>query len=275
MSSVKEQAQTRFGQFAQAYIISERHARGPELTRMLELAQPQADWLALDVATGGGHTARRFAPHVRQVVAADIALPMLQAARAANLSSNASVVGEGLRPSPTQTERINYVVSDAENLSFADGLFDLATCRIAPHHFPDVFRFVQESVRVLRPGGLLLVQDLTVPDDERAARYVDSFYRLRDPSHHRCYAPYEWRGIFLDAGLDVEHLEALEHRIMLLPWAEQQACSTAVIERLQILLKQAPQAVAEHLRPFAVGTSDASYTQTHVMLLGRKHNADT
>src|SRR5690606_26317793 len=108
------------------------------------------------------------------------------------------------------------------------------------------------------------------PDDERAARYIDSFNRLRDPSHHRCYAIYEWQGMFLDAGLDVEHVETVEHVLNLMAWAEQQACSEAVVERLQILLKQAPQAVAEHLRPFAVGTPDASFMQMHVLLMGRK-----
>lgn len=255
VNSIKKQAQARFGQLARVYIHSERHAQGPELARMLELAQPQADWLALDVATGGAHTARTFAPHVRQIIAADIALPMLHAAR------------------PTiEAPNVVYVVSDAENLSFADGLFDLVTCRIAPHHFPDVFRFVQECARVLKPGGVLLVQDLSVPDDERAARYIDSFNRLRDPSHHRCYAPYEWQGLWLDAGLVVEHVETLEHILNLLDWAQQQACSPAVVERLQIMLKQAPQAVAEHLCPFAVGTADATFRQMHVLLLGRKPN---
>src|SRR5690606_34813394 len=147
MSSVKAQAQARFGQFANVYVHSERHAQGPELARMVELAQPQADWLALDVATGGGHTARTFAPHVRQVIAADIALSMLQAAR-----------------TTIDSPKVAYIASDAENLSFSSSTFDLVTCRIAPHHFPDVFRFVQECARVLKPGGLLLVQDLSVPD---------------------------------------------------------------------------------------------------------------
>jgi ubiquinone/menaquinone biosynthesis C-methylase UbiE len=253
MSSVKAQAQARFSQFADVYVHSERHAQGPELARMIELTQPKTDWLALDVATGGGHTARTFAPHIRQVIAADIALPMLDAARTTIDSPN-----------------VAYIASDAENLSFSSGLFDLVTCRIAPHHFPDVFRFVQECARMLKPGGLLLVQDLSVPDDERAARYIDSFNRLRDPSHHRCYAIYEWRGMFLDAGLEVEQVETLEHTLNLIEWAGQQACSPAVIERLQILLKQAPKVVAEYLRPFAVGTPDASFIQVQAIIMGRK-----
>ncbi|MBZ0302612.1 MAG: class I SAM-dependent methyltransferase, partial [Anaerolineae bacterium] len=200
--SIKAQAQQRFSRFAQTYVASERHARGGELARLLELAQPQPDWLVLDVATGGGHTARTFAPHVRQMVAADISCTMLEAARGTIDAPNGG-----------------YVASDAENFAFSEACFDLVTCRIAPHHFPDVFRFVQECARVLKPGGLLLVQDLSVPEHDRAARYIDSFYRLRDPSHQRCYAEYEWRGLFLDAGLEVTHSEPIEISIMLVPWA--------------------------------------------------------
>lgn len=251
--SIKAQARARFSQFAQAYVTSERHAQGPELARLLELTQPQPGWLMLDIATGGGHTARTFAPHVRQVIAADIAPVMLDAARATISMTN-----------------VHCVATDAENLAFASAQFDLVTCRIAPHHFPDVYRFVGESARVLKPGGIFAVQDLTVPEDDRAARYVDAFYRLRDPSHHRCYAEYEWRGMFLDHRLDVEHTEALTHVIDLLPWAAQQGCTPYVIERLHILLKQAPRAVAEHFHPFAVGTPDALYQQTHLIIIGRK-----
>lgn len=253
MSSVKAQAEARFSQFAQQYVDSERHARGAELARLVELAQPQNGWQMLDVATGGGHMARTFAPHVRQVIATDLSLPMMRAA------------GQTI-----DAPNVQFVAEDAENLAFADASFDLVTCRIAPHHFPDVFRFVTESVRVLKPGGTLLVQDLTVPDDERAARYVDSFYRLRDPSHQRCYAGYEWQGMLLDAGLTVTHTEAIEHVIGLAAWVEQQACSPYVVERLHLMLKQAPDWVREHLRPAAVGTPDALYMQTHLIIQGRK-----
>lgn len=253
MSSVKAQAQARFSQFAQQYVDSERHARGAELTRLVELAQPQNAWHMLDVATGGGHMARIFAPHVRQVIATDLSLPMMQAASQTINALN-----------------VQFVAGDAENLAFADASFDLVTCRIAPHHFPDVFRFVMESTRVLKPGGVLLVQDLTVPDDERAARYVDSFYRLRDPSHQRCYAGYEWQGMLLDAGLTFSYTETIEHIIGLAAWVEQQACTPYVVERLHLMLKQAPAKVVEHLRPSAVGTPDALYVQTHVIIQGRK-----
>ena len=43
-SEVKAQAQERFGQFAQGYVESKGHASGDDLERLVEIAQPQADW---------------------------------------------------------------------------------------------------------------------------------------------------------------------------------------------------------------------------------------
>ncbi len=254
---VKAQAQARFARFAQGYVTSKTHAEGDDLERLLELAQPQPDWLALDVATGGGHTALKFAPHVARVVASDLTLPMLQAARTFMTGQRVSSVV--------------YSLGDAENLPFAAGVFDLVTCRIAPHHFPDCFRFVQECARVLQPGGRLLIEDHIAPEDERAARYIDAFERLRDPSHVRAFADYEWRGMFLDAGLSVTHSERfVKSGSKLVPWAERQGCAPDVVERLQVMLAQAPSAVAEWLNPQCVGTADAAFDHNYIIILGTK-----
>ncbi len=255
----KAQAQARFGQLAQAYVASLSHASGDDLERLLTFAQPQPDWRLLDIATGGGHTALHFAPHVRQVIAADLTPRMLMAARQFIQRQSG--------------ENVAYVATDAENLAFPANRFDAITCRIAPHHFPDCFRFVQECTRVLKPGGILLIEDNTVPDDERAARYVDSFERLRDPSHHRCYAGYEWEGLFLDAGLEVEALEHIQKPgTALLDWAERQGCSPYVIEHLQVMLAQAPAAVCDWLRPIGAGTRDATFDHHYVIIKGRKRS---
>src|SRR5690606_39648471 len=42
---------------------------------------------------------------------------------------------------------MRFAQADAEGLPFATGCFDLVTCRIAPHHFPDVGQFVREAAR--------------------------------------------------------------------------------------------------------------------------------
>jgi ubiquinone/menaquinone biosynthesis C-methylase UbiE len=252
----KAQSRERFSQYAQNYVTSSGHAKGDELSHLVEIAAPQPDSLALDIATGGGHTALKFAPHVRRVIATDYAPTMLGTARTFIESKGAS--------------NVLFVPADAENLPFAANVFDLITCRIAPHHFPDIFRFVMEAVRALKPGGMLLVQDLTVPDDERAARYVDSFERLRDPSHVRCYAEYEWRGLYLDAGLTVEHTEQYRRPANMLEWARHQGSSDYVIERLRVLMVQAPDAVKEWLNIRCAGTADATFDHVYVIIAGKK-----
>lgn len=255
--SLKAHAQARFGQYAQGYVESKSHAEGDDLERLMALAQPQPDWVVLDIATGGGHTALKFAPFVHQVIALDLTQGMLQAARTFIRKQGVSTT--------------EFSIGDAENLPFVSRTFDLVTCRIAPHHFPDCFRFVQESARVLKPGGMLLIEDNTVPEDDRAARYIDSFERLRDPSHHRMYADYEWRGMFLDAGLTIELSEHISKPgTQLMPWAERQGCTAYVIERLHILLKQAPQAAAEWLHPHAAGTPDATFDHHYIIIAGRQ-----
>lgn len=256
MTDCKSISRERFGAFAQTYVTSATHASGPDLERLLALADPQPEWLALDLATGGGHTALQIAPRVRALIAADLALPMLEAAR-----SHAAARG---------VAGIDYVAADAEALPFPNAAFDLITCRIAAHHFPDAFAFMRECARVLRPGGRLVIQDHVNPDDRAAAAWLDSFERLRDPGHHRIYSEAEWRGLFLDVDLVIDQVEMLRRTAHLLTWAAAQACPLEVIIRLQVLLKQAPRRAAEWIRPRCVGTDDASFDHVYILLSGHK-----
>jgi ubiquinone/menaquinone biosynthesis C-methylase UbiE len=252
----KALSQQRYSKFAGGYVTSKAHAKGAELNRLVEIAQPQPDWIVLDVATGGGHTALQFAPLVAQVIATDITPKMLEAAKA-------YIVGLGV-------ENVTFRLADAEDLPFEDKAFDLVTCRIAPHHFTDCARFVREGAGVLKPGGLLLVQDHVLPENERAARYVDRFERLRDPSHNRAYAESEWTRMFQEARLEVVHTEQITKEHEFLPWAERQGCTSGVIERLVSMMTQAPVAVIEWMQPRDFGTPQATFVNRHIIIAGRK-----
>lgn len=252
----KSLSQERYGRLADGYVTSESHAKGQDLWRLVEIARPEPDWKVLDVATGGGHTALRFAPHVSQVTATDITPRMLKKAEM-------FVQGRGIH-------NVVFRRADAERLPFDDGTFDLVTCRIAPHHFPDPARFVQEGARVLKSGGLLLVQDHVLPDDRTVAQYVDSFERLRDPSHNRAYSEREWVGMYQTAGLDVEHTEELLKRHQFVAWTERQNCSEAIVAELVRLMEDASQAVVSWLQPRDFGTPGASFVNHHLIVSGRK-----
>lgn len=251
----KSLSQHRFGEFAHAYLTSTPHVAGADLSKLLVMANPQANWVALDIATGGGHTANLIAPHVKMMVATDITYNMLRAAQTL-LSVH---------------DNIHYTTTDAEHLAFADASFDLITCRIAPHHFPNCFRFVQECARVLKPNGKLIVQDHCAPENDHAARYIDAFEQLRDPSHHRIYAEYEWRGMFLDAELVVDETY-LMHKSTggFMDWANRQRCTPETIEKLELMLIQAPQDVKDYLKPRAIGTPEADFDHTYIIIAGHK-----
>jgi SAM-dependent methyltransferase len=139
---------------------------------------------ALDVATGGGHTARRLREEGFEVVTLDPA--------------------PGMRAD---------VLAPAEHIPFADSSFDVVTCRIAPHHFTDISAAVGEMARVAR--GVVLVED-TLYEDET----VEEAERLRDPTHVRSYSEEEWRGLFEAAGLTVEEVRVLEKRRPVDSWLD-------------------------------------------------------
>ena len=70
-------AQSIFAQRAAFYTTSAVHKDKVVLDRLVELAQVKPTDRVLDVATGTGHTAFAFAPHVREVIATDVTPEML------------------------------------------------------------------------------------------------------------------------------------------------------------------------------------------------------
>lgn len=190
---MKRNVGERFGAVAENYVASATHAAGEDLKRLVELAALRGDERVLDVATGGGHTALAFAPRVREVVASDLSPKMLEAAEA-----HARQRG---------IENVRFVEADAEDLPFEDESFDLVTCRIAAHHFPEPRRFVVEVARVLRPGGLFLLDDNMAPEDDDLDTFMNRFEKWRDPGHVRARKASEWRAWMEEEGLRVERVE--------------------------------------------------------------------
>jgi ubiquinone/menaquinone biosynthesis C-methylase UbiE len=242
----KTLVQQQFGAHAAAYATSAVHAKGASLGRLVELVRPQRHWQALDIATGAGHTAAAFAPHVAHVIASDITEEML-----AEAGKLAAAKGLG---------NMEVAAADAEALPFEDGRFDLVTSRIAPHHFPDVPQFVREVSRVLKRGGTFALVDNVSPDavstpgfseaelTEAAATY-NAFEKLRDPSHGRCLGLAEWIAVIATAGLEVLHKEILPKAMEFAPWVTRMDVDAGTAERLRAMLEGGTPALKAFLKP--------------------------
>ena len=225
----------QFGANAANYATSPVHAKGASLERLVEVLDPKPGWRALDIATAAGHTAFALAPHVGSVVATDVTPQMLEVAED-------GAAERGLH-------NVTFERADAEDLPYGDASFDLVTCRIAPHHFPNPDRFVAEAARVLRAGGKLGLVDNVVPDEPAAAEFANGWERRRDPSHQRCLSLDEWLGLLTAAGLDVEHSELLAKRMVFVTWADNMNVAPDVRASLLDELREAPGPAAAFLRP--------------------------
>lgn len=229
--------QQKFGAAPADYAASAVHAKGPSLTRLVELVAPQPGWKALDVATGAGHTALALAPYVTHVVASDVTDEML--AQAAKLAADRGLAN-------LETAR-----ADAGALPFDDQSFDLVTCRLAAHHFPDPAAFVGEAWRVLKAGGTIALVDNVGPDADvlpgmtdaevrDAATAYNAYEALRDPSHARCLALSEWVGLMKEAGFVDAQVECMDQDIGFGAWTQRMRCDAATVTRLEAMLVQEP-----------------------------------
>ncbi len=61
--------------------------------------------------------------------------------------------------------RVTLTQSDAKEMIFRDGMFDVVMSNSIIHHLPEPIEALREMVRVLRPGGILFVRDLMRPHD--------------------------------------------------------------------------------------------------------------
>jgi len=187
---------------SEAYRTAVEQMEGADLDLLVEWAEPGEDVTVLDVATGGGHVARRLRKAGCSVTTLD------------------SAPGMGAD-----------VLASAEHIPFADGSFDVVVTRIAPHHFSDVAGALAELARVSR--RLVLVED-TLYESEA----VEEAEKLRDPTHVRSYTEAEWRAFLAAAGLEVEAVDYVRKRHPFDAWLARTGCEGADAERVRVLLAE-------------------------------------
>jgi demethylmenaquinone methyltransferase / 2-methoxy-6-polyprenyl-1,4-benzoquinol methylase len=114
----------------------------------------------LDIATGTGVVARA-------------AVPILQSGRVVGLDPSIGMLLAG-----REKARLPITQSGGEELPFRTGQFDFLTIGFALRHFADLRATFSEARRVLKPGGRILILEIT-PPRSRAGRAMLAFYMNR------------------------------------------------------------------------------------------------
>jgi demethylmenaquinone methyltransferase/2-methoxy-6-polyprenyl-1,4-benzoquinol methylase len=127
---------------------------------------------ALDVATGTGdlalELARRVAPG-GAVVGADFSERMLELARDKAVSERAA----GRVPAETS---VRFETANALELPYGDDEFDAATVGFGARNFSDLRRGLSEMARVVRPGGRVVVLEITTPTGPPLSTFLDLWF---------------------------------------------------------------------------------------------------
>src|SRR5262249_44028798 len=124
----------------------------------------------LDIACGAGFLLRAYRDAGAEAVGVDPSAAMLREA--------AAKLGPAAAAAP-------LVRADAARLPFADRAFDLVTCKLAFHYFPDPRQAAAEMARVCRRPGRVAVIDRVASDDPARREAHNRLEKLRTPNKVR------------------------------------------------------------------------------------------
>jgi demethylmenaquinone methyltransferase/2-methoxy-6-polyprenyl-1,4-benzoquinol methylase len=125
--------------------------------RAVDLAGVGPGSRALDVATGTGDLAIALAQRGADVVGVDFAVKMLAIAR-------------------KKAPAIDFRSGNGLALEFSDGEFDAATVGFGARNFDDLERGLAELTRVVKPGGRVVVLEITTPQKPPLAWFFKAWF---------------------------------------------------------------------------------------------------
>jgi ubiquinone/menaquinone biosynthesis C-methylase UbiE len=248
---IKAAVRRQFDPVAANYSTSAVHARGADLTALVEAAQLTGQERVLDAGCGTGHTALALAAQGAQVVAIDLTAAMLEQ-------------GRRLAAARGLTE-VEFRLGDVEQLPFGGGEFDLVVSRYSAHHWPHPQRALAEFRRVLRPAGRLLLADIVSFDSFALDTFLQSIELLRDPSHVRDHTTEQWLALCASAGFAAEVLFTWEVRLDFADWLARMQTPPSHSVAIQSLFDSAP---AETRAAFRL-EADYSFTLNGALIGGR------
>jgi ubiquinone/menaquinone biosynthesis C-methylase UbiE len=143
----------------------------------------------------------------QSVVGIDVSPAMLEQAEYMRLS----------RPT-TATMRVSYRLAPAQVLPFHEESFDAVTCRLVLHHTRKPERVIREIVRVLKPGGILVLAELLSVDNPVKRATQNAIEERRNASHVAARSAEQYNKLISDAGLVIEARETVSFERELEEW---------------------------------------------------------
>lgn len=168
--------------------------RDQRLRHLLKFANLPSGLRIMDVGTGNGRLALMLAEDgAREVVGIDISPAMLEIAEYLRISNG----------SPT-ARRVSYRLAAVQRVPFRNEGFDAVTCRLVLHHAHKPEEILREVMRLLRPGGVLILADLLAADDPVKRATQNTIEARRNPSHVAALSADQYRKLVTSAGLTIE-----------------------------------------------------------------------
>jgi ubiquinone/menaquinone biosynthesis C-methylase UbiE/broad specificity phosphatase PhoE len=168
--------------------------REQRIRHLLKFASLPKNLRILDVGTGTGRLALLLAEEgASEVVGVDISPAMLEMAEYLRLSS----------ASPA-ANRVSFRLAAAQQMPFRGESFDAIVCRLVLNHSHKPEQLVQEFVRLLKPGGILILAELLGADDPVKRATQNTIEARRNPSHAAALSAEQYRKVVTNARLTIE-----------------------------------------------------------------------
>lgn len=178
------------------------------IRHMLNFAKLPGDLRILDIGTGIGLLPLLLAEDgAKQLVGIDISPEMLEQAEYLRLSRNNEAA-----------TRVTFRLAPAHALPFREESFDAVTCRLVLNHVRRPERIVKEIVRVLRPGGILILAELLGVDNPVKRATQNAIEERRNAAHVAARGAEQYNKLVTDAGLQIEAKEIISFERELEEW---------------------------------------------------------